>query len=73
MIFVNGLQRSGTNFSKMLFKNNVDYAYPYWKHENLVGLKILIRYSKKPDTFDVRVTEQDCKKWAKIIKAKLYS
>lgn len=28
---------------------------------------------QKPDTFDVRVTEQDCKKWAKIIKAKLYS
>lgn len=22
---------------------------------------------QKPDTFDVRVTEQDCKKWAKII------
>lgn len=26
---------------------------------------------KKPDIFDVRVTEQDCKKWAKIIKGKL--
>jgi len=26
---------------------------------------------QKPDTFDVRVTEQDHKKWAKIIKDKL--
>ena len=28
---------------------------------------------QKPDTFDVRVTEKDCKKWAEIIKAKLDS
>ena len=28
---------------------------------------------QKPDTFDVRVTEQDCKKWAQSIKVKLNS
>ena len=28
---------------------------------------------QKPDSFDVRVTEQDCKKWASIIKDKLKS
>ena len=28
---------------------------------------------KKPDTFDVRVTEQDCKKWAQVVKVKLNS
>ena len=28
---------------------------------------------QKPDTFDVRVTEQDCKKWAQIIIDKLRS
>jgi len=28
---------------------------------------------QKPDTFDVRVTEQDCKKWAQVVKAKLNS
>jgi len=28
---------------------------------------------QKPNTFDVRVTEQDCKKWAEVIKAKLES
>ena len=33
MIFVNGLQRSGTNFAKLQFKNSVDYCWPYWKHD----------------------------------------
>ena len=28
---------------------------------------------QKPDTFDVRVTEQDCKKWAQSVKVKLNS
>ena len=32
MIFVNGLQRSGTNFAKSLYNNAKDYCHPYWKH-----------------------------------------
>ena len=32
MIFVNGIQRSGTNFAKSLYANAKDYCYPYCKH-----------------------------------------
>lgn len=33
MIFINGLQRSGTNFAHNVYKDSVQYCYPYWKHD----------------------------------------
>ena len=32
MIFVNGLQRTGTNFATSLFDNCTNWCWPYWKH-----------------------------------------
>jgi hypothetical protein len=33
MIFVNGIQRSGTNFVKKLYPGSIDYIKPYYKHD----------------------------------------
>lgn len=33
MIFINGIQRSGTNFACKIHKNSSDYSFPYWKHD----------------------------------------
>ena len=33
MIFINGIQRSGTNFAASLIENCEQYCWPYWKHD----------------------------------------
>lgn len=33
MIFVNGLQRSGTNFAHQIYQGSVQWCMPYWKHD----------------------------------------
>lgn len=65
MIFINGLQRSGTNFAKMLFANSVDYTYPYWKHDfKLEGIDPqcdkVICIIKNPYTWVESICFRDC-------------
>jgi hypothetical protein len=33
MIFINGIQRSGTNFAHTIYEGSEQYCHPYWKHD----------------------------------------
>lgn len=65
MIFVNGIQRSGTNFVKSLFKDSTDFVYPYWKHHaKLEGINPncdrVICIIKNPYTWVESICFRDC-------------